>query len=796
MHTRTECYALVVCGGGLAGLSAAVAAARHGVRTVLIHDRPVLGGNSSSEVRVTTHGAANFHAYARETGILSELLVEERARNHEAMGENGWANSVWDLILYDLAHTTANLTLRLNTTVTDVVFDDGSTGLALDAAPAAAPTLALGYAHRHACNPRRRLRAVMAQVAASETTLRVEGETFIDCTGDAVVSHLAGCEWRMGSEGRAEFGENHAPARASTDTMGNSIQFLARDIGRPAPFTPPAWAVRHDNPDFFYKQGRAPHDIRCGYWWIEIGVPWHTIHDAEDIRHELTRHLLGVWDWIKNKDPLTKERAANFALDWMGQVPGKRESRRVMGRYLMTAHDALRRTVFPDEIAFGGWFLDLHTPGGLLADKAEPASAEGYAEKSAYAVKSYCGPYGIPLRALVAKDLDNLLFAGRNISVTHAALGTVRVMATTALMGQAVGTACAVARRRGLDASALPPDAVAEVQQLLLRDGCFLPHVRHTHAADLARLATARASSETSLSGASPEDACAFNATLTTLHYNGTRGGTAPLEDRLCQWIALATPRLEHVSLLISNPSAKTQTLAVELHRPDHLWDYRSAPGVPLAAGTLTVPPGAKQWIAWPLGLDLAPGGWVRLDALPHPFLQWELAGTIVPGHLLAYEMAPGQLRRFRAGQTAAFRIEPPQPGFGAAQVLSGVTRPHRATNLWRSDPAQPLPQWLELTWPAPQKIALVQLTFPGHLLREYHAYPPFYRDPQCARDYAVEAWDEPVQTWRTVLAIAGNYQPRRRHELAAPVTTARIRIVITATNGDPAAAIYEVRCE
>lgn len=161
-------------------------------------------------------------------------------------------------------------------------------------------------------------------------------------------------------------------------------------------------------------------------------MPYHTIYDSEDIRHELTRHALGVWDWMKNHDPKMKELTRNYALDWIGQVPGKRESRRIMGHYLMTEHDPQNRTVFPDEIAFGGWFIDLHTPGGLLAKHSEPASGESYNTFTDYAVKSYAGPYGIPLRSLIAKDIDNLMMAGRNVSVTHAALGTVRVMATTA----------------------------------------------------------------------------------------------------------------------------------------------------------------------------------------------------------------------------------------------------------------------------------------------------------------------------------------------------------------------------
>jgi hypothetical protein len=151
----------------------------------------------------------------------------------------------------------------------------------------------------------------------------------------------------MGSEGRDEYNEPHAPVKASSDTMGNSIHFRAKDMGRPVPFKAPDWAVKHENPTYFYEQGRIPKDKRGGFWWLEIGVPYHTIYDNENIRHELTRHTLGVWDWMKNYDPIMKEETKNYALDWIGQVPGKRESRRILGEYFVNEHDILDKTVSP-----------------------------------------------------------------------------------------------------------------------------------------------------------------------------------------------------------------------------------------------------------------------------------------------------------------------------------------------------------------------------------------------------------------------------------------------------------------
>ena len=777
MKTLTETFDVAVCGGGLAGFCAAVAAARHGAKTVLIQDRPVFGGNSSSEVRVPPHGAAAFHAYARETGIISELLIAERAANHQEIFENGCINSVYDMTLYDLAVRTPNLTFHMNTSVFDVVMADGSHGVQI------LPEVKAGYAHRPACSTSRELRAVLARVANAETILKIEAARFVDCTGDGLIADLCGCEWRMGSEGREEFDEPHAPAAPSADTMGNSIHFMARDRGCPVPFQAPDWAVKHEDAGFFYNQGRVPYDVRGGFWWIEIGVPWDTIYGAEDIRHELTRHTLGVWDWIKNRDPKTMQKAANYALDWIGQVPGKRESRRIIGRYFMTEHDPAGKTVFEDEIAFGGWFIDLHTPGGLLAPTSEAASAEGYSETSEYAQKSYAGPYGIPLRCLRSKDIDNLGFAGRNVSVTHAALGTVRVMATTALMGQALGTALALELKGEQSVSAL--------QQTLLRDGCFLPNVANQDPADLARSARVEASSEAVLYGIGPES---LSVTGRPGHWGDRkRGEMKNIPHRTGQLIALGSKDLKSISLCLGNKGEHDLAVEARLVVLDHIWDYRAEGSGTLASGTLTIPPGDLHWIEWPIELTGAPAGkFVRVDLLPHPDLVWHASPALEPGHSAMFEMGNSKMRRLNGTPALSFRVEPPQPCYAAANVLSGETRPHRFTNLWRSDPRQPLPQWLQLSWPEPVTFQTVELTFPGHLLREYHAYPPFFRDPQTARDYTIEAWQDGA--WRVLHNEKGNYQRHRRHILTDAVTTSRLRVVVHATNGDPSAAIYEIR--
>lgn len=791
VEVQTE---LVVLGGGLAGVSAALAAARQGVDTILIQDRPVLGGNSSSEVRVTTHGAACFHDYARETGIIHELLVEERARNHEIVNENGWVNSVWDMVLYDAIESCPNLRLYLNTSVRTLRLDDGRPGDRFSALHKP-PSFDKGYAHRPLVHePPVRIRSVECVIANAETVLTIVAKEFVDCTGDGVVADLAGCEWRLGEESREEFGEAHAPAASSTMTMGNSIHIRCRDMGHPCPFTPPEWAVKHDDPSYFFEQGRVPHDPHGGFWWIEIGVPWHTITDNETIRHELTRHALGIWDWMKNKDPNMIEKTRNYALDFIGQVPGKRESRRIMGDQLLTEHDVTSNTAFFDEIAYGGWFVDLHTPGGLLAGSSEHSSAEGYNPISDYAAKSYCPPYGIPLGILIAKGISNLMVAGRNVSTTHAALGTVRVMATTALMGQAVGTTVAIAKKHACSIRDARNMHVTEIQQQLLEDDCFLPHVERDRSTDLATHAHISASSEDHFTGIEAKEPSIRNGRKVWGNPDAWYAKTLMSQ----RGVSLPTggEAMNTLTVLLRNESEKEHTVAASLFILDHIWDYRVRPDQVIAEQELIVPPG-EHWIEWPCALRPevlpGPGRYLRLDLAPNEHIGWVPSGeTRAPGVSAMFAMNGERMRRFVEGGYPSVRVSPAQSAYGAANVASGRSRPYEGTNQWKSDPQQKLPQWLALEWDTAKTIREVHLTFPTQLLSEVHAYPPFYRDPQAAKDYAIEVWLD--EAWYPILTVKGNYQRIRQHRFEKAVSTPKLRIMISATNGDPSAAVYEVR--
>ncbi|MBN2212233.1 MAG: FAD-dependent oxidoreductase [Sedimentisphaerales bacterium] len=445
---------ILVAGGGMAGVTCALAAARNGAKVILCQDRAVLGGNSSSEIRLPIMGAdvcgkrgALLEVEAREGGILEEIRLENAYRNPQRCPE------MWDFTLFEKCRTEPNLELLLNTAVTGADVADN--------------TITKAHAVR----------------ISTEDAFHITAQIYIDCTGDGRLGIEAGAKYTEGRESRREYDESKAPETADNYRLGSSLLFMARDMGHPVRFIPPAFARKFTETDL---QQRTHKNLEFGYWWIEYGGTLDTIKDNEQIRDELLAIMMGVWDHIKNGGD---HGAENWALTWFGFTPGKRESRRFVGRYRLKQGDIEQAVDFPDTIAYGGWALDIHPPQGIDAPKNHP----GTVVFNEY-IKHL---FGIPMRACVSANINNLMFAGRNISATHIAFSATRVMGTCAVIGQGVGTAGAL----GVVQSISPADMAGnkafmkQLQQQLLHDDCFIPGVSNQDENDLARKAHITASS-------------------------------------------------------------------------------------------------------------------------------------------------------------------------------------------------------------------------------------------------------------------------------------------------------------
>ena len=475
IHEQAERFDVVVIGGGFAGVCAAIAAAREGVQVALVQNRSVFGGTGSSEIRMHIVGA-NCHSSKknlRETGIIEEILLENKRRNLYA------SFPIFDMIVWEKVKQQENLTAFLNTNIEDVILEPGGTKIA----------------------------AVVGHQNSTETKYTIYGKLFIDATGHGTVGVLAGAVSRVGTESRYEFNEPTAPEQANQNKMGNTIMFSAVDRGEPVRFIKPAWANTYTEEDLKNRphvdrvcaqvdgggmaeldesKNRLPEfsNVDAGYWWIELGGDSQDIiQEGEQIRDELLKVAYGVWDHIKNQGD---HGAENLDLDWVGMVPGYRESRRLEGDYILNENDVRANRVFDDAVAYGGWPMDVHVPGGAK-DLANVGSR----------VYNFEGHYSIPYRCYYSKNVDNLMMAGRDISASKMAFSSCRVMGTCAVGGQAVGTAAALAVKCGCTPRQVGQQHIVQLQQLLLKNDCYIPGHANEDPEDLARTAAVTVSSQT-----------------------------------------------------------------------------------------------------------------------------------------------------------------------------------------------------------------------------------------------------------------------------------------------------------
>lgn len=479
IHKERKSYEVVVVGGGLSGVCAAIAAARNGAKTAIVQNRSMFGGNASSEIRMHVVGASAHGAKKNlaETGILLEILLENKRRNPYA------AFPVFDSVIWEKVRFQENLDSYLNTNMDEVVMDGD------------------------------RVKEIICHQNTTETEYIFGAQVFVDATGHGTLATMAGASGRMGSECRDEFDEPSAPEQPNDSTMGNTVMFSAVDRGEPVKFIKPRWAYTFSEDDLKYREhgnsvgshadggelvkfeegsGRLPHfsNVDSGYWWIELGGQYDDIiRDGEVIRDELLKCVYGVWDHLKN---VGDHGVENLDLDWVGIVPGYRESRRIEGDYLLTENDVRANRVFADAVAYGGWQMDEHVRCGIMDFDRQPSR-----------ILNFDGCYTIPYRCFYAKDVANVMLAGRDISTTKMAFGSTRVMGTCAVGGQAAGTAAALAVKYNCTPRQVG-EHIHELQQTLLRDDCYIPGFKNQDALDIARNATVTATGHTE--GNEPEN--------------------------------------------------------------------------------------------------------------------------------------------------------------------------------------------------------------------------------------------------------------------------------------------------
>lgn len=420
-------YDMVVVGGGIAGMCAAVSGARNGMKVALVNDRPVLGGNNSAEVRVHLGGYA-------EIGPNKGLGRMIREFGHSRKGNAKPAENYEDEKKQQFIEKEKNVTLYPCYRAVDVT-TDGS----------------------HIESVR------ISNIETSEEVV-LTAPLFCDCTGDGTIGYLAGADYAMGREGRYKYHESLAPEVADSLTMGVSIQWYSDDIGKPTKF-----------PVFNFAPGfndSTCQRVKMGEWTWETGMNRNQITEAERIRDYGLLVIFTNWSYLKNKATDNK-KFRNRDLVWAGYISGKRESRRLLGDYILKQDD-IDKNVFHEDASFTTtWSIDLH-----FADPKNSRQFPGN-EFKAKTNHIFIHPYAVPYRCLYSRNIDNLFMAGRNVSVSHVALGTVRVMRTTGMMGEVVGMAASLCKKyrvspRGVYQSHLT-ELTAMMQAGAGKDASILP---------------------------------------------------------------------------------------------------------------------------------------------------------------------------------------------------------------------------------------------------------------------------------------------------------------------------------
>lgn len=750
MYHRSVHSDLTVVGGGLAGVSAAISAARLGKRVALVNNRPVLGGNSSSEIRVWVCGATShgIQRFARESGVIGELYVENQYRNPEG-------NPIhWDEVVLDAVRAEPNISLHLNTDVRSVETADADGD--------------------------RTVSSVTGWTMGSEIETVFTSPLFVDASGDGLIGFLAGADFRLGREARHEYDEPWAPEVADMEFLGSTILFYTKDLGRPVEFIAPDSAKDITTTPIPESRIIRSGDNGAHYWWIEWGGELDIVHDNDRIRDELRSVIFGIWDYIKNSG---KFDAETLDLEWVGALPGKREYRRFLGDHVLSQRDILEQRVFPDAVAYGGWSIDLHPVEGMYGTTA--GAHQRYSD----------GLYGIPFRSLYSRNVANLLFAGRDISATHVAFGSTRVMATCATTGEAVGTAASLAIDLGVRPRELATEHADALQQLLLRQDASIFGVANHDPLDLAPHAKVTASS-----------------TLGTLDPAAGWPLAEERRHRLDSDLGIVVPVdpvLDSVSVLITT-SIDTE-LVVSLWTTGQLQNavpvqHERSTTVPLSAS------GEPVWVTIPLEWrpERAENVVVVLEA--NPAISVELLRGVAPG-VLALPHSPQDdgdvnvavsedeaLVSWPAiplrGWGPRMRVEPSTDAFAPAKAVGGYQRPFGGPQLWVSNAVGDADEWLQLEWTEPKSVRAIRLVFDDDVDVElntlHHHRTPDRVFPELVRDYTVEGRAD--GEWMQLAHVSGNRRRQRVHHLDEPACVDALRLVVHATNGDPHARVVSIR--
>ena len=745
LKTVTLNSQLVVVGGGLSGTCCAITAARCGLKVVLVQDRPVLGGNASTEVRLWVLGATshmgNNNRWAREGGVINEIMLENAYRNPDGNP------IIFDTILLEKVVNEKNITLLLNTAVYELEKKDAGT-----------------------------IESITAFCSQNSTRYKINSPLFCDASGDGIVGFMAGAAFRMGAESGDEFNEKFAPSKEYGELLGHSMYFYSKDAGRPVKFVPPSFALQDITKIPRYKKF-TPKEFGCQLWWIEYGGRLDTVHETETIKWELWKVIYGVWNYIKNSGNFPE--AETLTLEWVGTIPGKRESRRFEGDYILKQQDIIEQRQFDDIVAFGGWSIDLHPADGVFSEK--PGCNQWHSK----------GIYGIPYRCYYSRNISNLFIAGRIISASHVAFGSTRVMATGAHGGQAIGVAALLCHKYNLQPKQVGEKYLAELQQELLKQGQHLPGKALCDENDLVQQATITASSV---------------LTLGEIPFSGSR---TTLLKSAAQMLPVSPGKMPAIT--VSFYADEDTTLKVELRKSSKAFNH--TPDQTMETKTIVLKKGGQTvQIDFDTVFDEACYAFVcfmKNEQVQLPYSNKQITGILSvfnginsavsnfgkqePSEDIGMETFEFWCPERRpAGKNIAMKISPGLDAFAAHNLKNGLQRPVASANAWVADYEDQEPL-LTISWNEPVAIKQVELFFDADYdnpLENVLLMHPETIMPCCVQEVKVLNCSNQV-----VAEISNNYQSRQTICFDQPVHTQHLKFKLCNPNQHAPVSLFEVRC-
>ena len=737
----------VVVGGGLAGVCAAIVAAREHLKVILVQDRPVLGGNASSEVRLWALGATssmgNNNRWSREGGLINEILLENLKRNRDGNP------LIFDTILLEKVYEESNITLLLNTVVYQVVKSNGN-----------------------------KIKYVKGFCSQNSTEYIFQAPYFCDSSGDGIVAFQSGASFRMGAETADEFGEGFAPnVEDYGNLLGHSIYFYSKDVGRTIQYIAPSFAITNASELPRIRNYRL-NAHGCNLWWVEYGGRLDTVHQSEEIKFELWKVVYGIWDYVKNSGEFPD--AENLTLEWVGTIPGKRESRRFEGDYILVQSDIVEQRDYYDRVAFGGWAMDLHPADGI------------YSEYNSCTQWHTKGVYSIPYRCYYSKDIENLFLAGRIISASHVAFGSSRVMLTCAHGAQAVGKAVALCHKNKWTPRTLADrDKIKQLQLALNRAGQSIPRLQIHDPEDLVGKAKISGSSELKLGKIKEsEEWKNLGTSLAQL---------LPLAANQVYRFTFAVRALEDTSLTLN-----LRTSSKQVH---------FTPDQEIASKTYALKKGIQE-ITFTPDQEISKDCYAYICFMRNQLIDLNLSNERFSGIMTVLQKENRDVSNYGrqeppsnigieafdfwtpekqpAGKNVAMTITPALQNFPPTNLANNEVRPTSDgyANCWMAAQSDKSPN-LRLSWPSVVKISVLQLFFdcdfdnslPSVLVT--HPYPEL---PSIIKTYRI--FDK---HGKLIYEKLDNYQAINKIVLDEPIITDELNIVLDQKDENIPVSVFKI---